>query len=1247
VECWVRPAWTSSAASPLSSQDYSGSGQAGYIFYQNGQSGADQWEFRLGDGSGYVAIAAGGAVQTDVWQHLAGVYSGTNAVLYVNGIPTASAAVSRAFAPNRAQKFRLGANGDGIGQYFYLLNGDVDEVAVFNRALTAAEVSQRYQVAVSNPPLIASGTNFNYTSLIKTDLRPVMYGSNSTAYFRLPFVLTNAAAMKQLTLQLKYDDGFVAYLNGAQIAADNAPQPASWNSGALARRATSNALQFAQFDVSGGTNLLQNGTNVLALQGLNYAASNADFLLLAELDATAVGYDSVPHYLDLPTPGSANVATSGELGPLITFAEHTPAVPATNDSLSISCRVTKTLSDLASVTLNWRAMYGVTNQTPMFDDGLHGDGAAGDGIYGAFIDRTNYSAGQMVRWFITAADSLSRTSRWPLFPNPSDSAEYLGTVVQPEAVTTSALPVLHWFVENSSAAGTAAGTRCSLFYNGQFYDNVAVRIRGGSTARNWPKKCYKFNMNSGEKLFVRTDLPWVSAFDLNSTYSDKAYVRSVLTAEHQRDAGLPVMEEFHLHVRQNNQFFSVAIYVEQPNDDFLSRHGLDPEGALYKALGSPLGTYEKKTRLYEGNSDLQALTNGLNLAGTNLENFIFDNLDLADVVNYMATVAICQNIDASDKNHYLYRDSNGTREWRILPWDLDLTFGPDRNLTDTIVFNLCDTNTLHCPSHPFIGARPYLLQSGKHHPLLEAIVNTPRTRQMLLRRVRTLTDQFLAANYFQNRVEQLFPLLNPDVQLDQALWGANGNYPGQTYTLRQALDRVENEYLAPRVAFLAGTNIIGIGSNMPPSQPANAVIGISDLDCHPASGNQDEEYVCLTNANLFAVDVSGWTLNGGVQHTFEAGTVLPAGGALYVSPNAAAFRARSLAPHGGMGLFVQGNCRGHLNAWGESLTLTDTTGWLVSSNGFAAQCYTPGNLAVLRVGDGTQTLANSGNSLFLDQYSSSGLLVNTVTIPDSGTNALLLSGTATSEGGMTRSLDRTVLVLTGYNTNRGTVSGSLANTTGANVPRGVATIDAFGTYALAQASTNVCSGNNIRCGTTDGTNNYWTAGASSGTCYFNPPNLPITNQSSIANTRYIKAINDNLYFSTQSGTLGIYTFQGGGLPKGSATTSLLFGTGSSSQPAAFDMNPSLTVAYVADQRNSAGGIQKWTNDGGTWTLAYTFGTGGGRLWRSGRLQRGDAHCLCHHGGGQFEPAGPDCGYQRVSGGDCAGDGGQQPVVPWG
>src|SRR5579862_124126 len=117
-----------------------------------------------------------------------------------------------------------------------------------------------------------------------------------------------------------------------------------------------------------------------------------------------------------------------------------------------------------------------------------------------------------------------------------------------------------------------------------------------------------------------------------------------------------------------------------------------------------------------------------------------------------------------------------------------------------------------------------------------------------------------------------------------------------------------------------------------------------------------------------------------------------------------------------------------------------------------AQSFTPGNLAVLRIGDGTQTLSSSGNSLFVDQYTPAGALANTVTIPDTGGQALLASGTASSEGGLTRSMDRSELVLPGYNVSRGSVTGSLSGQSAAAVPRGLATVDAFGTYALAESS---------------------------------------------------------------------------------------------------------------------------------------------------------------------------------------------------
>jgi hypothetical protein len=247
----------------------------------------------------------------------------------------------------------------------------------------------------------------------------------------------------------------------------------------------------------------------------------------------------------------------------------------------------------------------------------------------------------------------------------------------------------------------------------------------------------------------------------------------------------------------------------------------------------------------------------------------------------------------------------------------------------------------------------------------------------------------------------------------------------------------------------------------------------------------------------------------------------------------------------------------------------------------------------LRVGNGTESLTSSGDSLFIDQYTTLGELINTVSLPDTGADALLLSGTSSSEGGLARALDRSMLVIAAYNTNRGTVSGSLSSQSAAAVPRAVATLDAFAGYHFAQSSTTLYNSNNIRCATSDGTNSFWTAGNPGGTYFLTPPQAPIDLQPAGANTRQIKIINGTLFFSTQAGTAGLYTFQGGGLPKAAATAVLLFGTGANSQPAGFALDPALSTAYVADQRPTAGGIQKWTNSGSAWSLAYSFSTGAG------------------------------------------------------
>jgi len=108
-------------------------------------------------------------------------------------------------------------------------------------------------------------------------------------------------------------------------------------------------------------------------------------------------------------------------------------------------------------------------------------------------------------------------------------------------------------------------------------------------------------------------------------------------------------------------------------------------------------------------------------------------------------------------------------------------------------------------------------------------------------------------------------------------------------------------------------------------------IDIGKIEFSPASGNQDEEYIELINNNEISVDISNWKLQGAVNFEFEAGTVIPDGWTMYLSPNVTAFRARAESPKGGEGLYVEGNYSGHLSSFAESLDLLDADGNPISS----------------------------------------------------------------------------------------------------------------------------------------------------------------------------------------------------------------------------------------------------------------------------------------------------------------------------
>jgi len=127
------------------------------------------------------------------------------------------------------------------------------------------------------------------------------------------------------------------------------------------------------------------------------------------------------------------------------------------------------------------------------------------------------------------------------------------------------------------------------------------------------------------------------------------------------------------------------------------------------------------------------------------------------------------------------------------------------------------------------------------------------------------------------------------------------------------------------------------GGTLAATNAVQPVIDFGAIEVSPASGNQDTEFIQLLNHNTIAVDISDWRLTGGVEHTFVSGTVLPPNGALYVCPSSAAFRARTVSPKGGEGLFVQGGYQGHLSSLGETLTLIDASGATNNTTSYPGQ----------------------------------------------------------------------------------------------------------------------------------------------------------------------------------------------------------------------------------------------------------------------------------------------------------------------
>lgn len=303
---------------------------------------------------------------------------------------------------------------------------------------------------------------------------------------------------------------------------------------------------------------------------------------------------SVPK--NLGTPGALNsvraqllaqVAT-GNLGPVIDAVSQDPVVPSMVRPVRITARVYDA-DGVQAVTVNYRTGGlgdGVFAAAPLFDDGLHGDGRALDGIFAGTIP-PQAVVNTRVLFYLEAFDALGAVGRYPA---EAPARTLLYTV---ESTLATALVNVRINLDEENIAELNSRllhsddlVDASFVYNDEeIYYNVGVRYRGSPWGRPGEPKNFRVRFNE-DRPFIR-GLHAVnlsrSAWALNE---GTAYYAVQSTGR----VGSPSPSSDYIYTRtfRNGTFHAQMALIETINAGYATRwFPRDPDGYVFKAAAWP------------------------------------------------------------------------------------------------------------------------------------------------------------------------------------------------------------------------------------------------------------------------------------------------------------------------------------------------------------------------------------------------------------------------------------------------------------------------------------------------------------------------------------------------------------------------------------------------------------------------------------------------------------------------------------
>nr|MBA3485050.1 lamin tail domain-containing protein [Pirellulales bacterium] len=147
----------------------------------------------------------------------------------------------------------------------------------------------------------------DFSTQLDLDVEAAWTPVKSSVYQRVKFNVADPSVLSSLQLEMRYNDGFVAYLNGKRVAAVNAPALPTWQSTASAERADGDSLGWQVFNLSTALGDLVAGDNVLAIHVLNVNDASLDLLSQPRLTGRVLLDQTLtPEFMPQATPGAPN-----------------------------------------------------------------------------------------------------------------------------------------------------------------------------------------------------------------------------------------------------------------------------------------------------------------------------------------------------------------------------------------------------------------------------------------------------------------------------------------------------------------------------------------------------------------------------------------------------------------------------------------------------------------------------------------------------------------------------------------------------------------------------------------------------------------------------------------------------------------------------------------------------------------------------------------------------------------------------